>query len=164
MGNSIWKINSTYLQIMEEVDLNDGVIDVEIADYMLSNENDLQESLDQILLVIRKSESEVNVIDAEISRLKVLKESKERSVSSFKNIIKKTLELRGLSSFDLPTGKVYCRNSESVEISDESLIPKEYLVEKIKEVPSKTKIKEALKEGKEVPGASISKNTSLIIK
>jgi hypothetical protein len=164
MGNSIWKINSTYLQIMEEVGINDGLINEEIESHLLSNENELEETLDQLLLVIRKSESEVNVIDAEISRLKVLKESKERSVSSFKNIIKKTLELRGLSSFDLPTGKVYCRNSESVEISDESIIPKEYLVEKTKEVPSKTLIKEALKSGKEVPGASISKNTSLIVK
>jgi hypothetical protein len=164
MGNNIWKINSTYLHIMEEVDVNEGLINEDIEKHLLSNENDLQETLDQLLLVIRKAESEVNIIDAEISRLKVLKEGKERSVSSFKNIIKKTLELRGMSSFDLPTGKVYFRNSESVEISDESLIPKEYLVEKIKHTPSKTMIKEALNSGKKVPGASISKNTSLIIK
>ena len=64
---------------------------------------------------------------------------------------------------DLGVFKISIRKSESTEITDLSLIPKEFLKFKEPE-PNKTEIKKAIKEGREIQGAVIIENESLVIK
>lgn len=56
------------------------------------------------------------------------------------------------------------RQSTSVDILDESVIPDEFFVVKIDRSPDKTKIGKALKSGVEVAGAILKTNTNVIIK
>lgn len=54
------------------------------------------------------------------------------------------------------------RKSESVNITDEKIIPKEY--KRIKAEPDKIAIKEALKNNLQIPGAALIENRSISIK
>lgn len=56
------------------------------------------------------------------------------------------------------------RQSTSVDILDESVIPEEFIVVKTERNPNKTEIGKALKSGVEVAGAVLVTNTSVIIK
>lgn len=60
---------------------------------------------------------------------------------------------------------VVTKNPASVEITDENLIPTEYIKEKVTKSVDKTAIKNAIKNGQEVQGAIlIEDKTSLRIK
>jgi hypothetical protein len=56
------------------------------------------------------------------------------------------------------------RKSESVSILDEASIPEEYWKEKVTKTIDKVSIKDAIKSGKDVAGASIQENMNLQIK
>lgn len=66
--------------------------------------------------------------------------------------------------FETPKVTISFRNSEAVEITDESEIPAEYMREKVQTAPDKTAIKEALKSNFNVPGAILVQNKNIQIK
>lgn len=70
----------------------------------------------------------------------------------------------GIPKLETINGVLSLRKSESVSIEDEKLIPAEFttIVQDIK--ISKTDIKKAIKEGQEVPGATLIQNMSLQVK
>lgn len=68
------------------------------------------------------------------------------------------------AKFETPKVKISFRNSEAVEITDESEIPAEYMREKVQTAPDKTAIKEALKSNFNVPGAILVQNKNIQIK
>ena len=70
-----------------------------------------------------------------------------------------------IKAIETPIGKIsVVNNAESVEIYDESLIDKKFIKTKIEETISKTDIKNAIKNGEEVQGARLVRNTRLAIK
>lgn len=56
------------------------------------------------------------------------------------------------------------RKSESVNITDEKIIPSEYIRTKIETAPDKTAIKEALKNNIQIPGAALIQNKNISVK
>lgn len=66
--------------------------------------------------------------------------------------------------FNTARCEVSFRRSEKVEIVDEAIIPKKYLVKKVTFQPDKTAIKEMLKTGKSVKGCQLVENNNTHIK
>ena len=91
------------------------------------------------------------------SLLKMLKPTKPPETKSIERIeadIKVTMEVMGLDKIDRPDCRVTLGSArERAEILDENLLPEEFL--RIKKEPAKTDILNALKAGKEIPGAKI---------
>ena len=81
----------------------------------------------------------------------------EKSMDFFLNAYNK-------KEFNTELYKLSYRKSESVEISNENALPKEFLKEKITTAPDKVAIKEALKNWQEVPWASIKVSQNLQVK
>ena len=68
------------------------------------------------------------------------------------------------AKFETPKVSISFRNSEAVEITDESAIPTEYIREKVQTAPDKAAIKEALKSNFQIPGAMLVQNKNIQIK
>jgi hypothetical protein len=68
------------------------------------------------------------------------------------------------SKIETDFGTFSFRKSESVDIENATLIPKEFTTTKIEIYPDKTAIKKAIKEGKIVPGAVLLQKQNLQIK
>ena len=85
-------------------------------------------------------------------------------MDSLKQRLKGAMEDMGVQKITTPLITASFRKSESVEIEDEKLIPMEYKVRKEEWKVDKVKIKEAIKSGAVVLGASISENNNLQIK
>lgn len=120
-----------------------------------------------IIYVLRKKDGFINEIDKEIARLKAMKSVYTKQQEGLSKYIKNCMEIMGVTLIETPIGKFSIKNNpESVEIFDETLVPKEYWITKIKEETniSKTKIKEAIKNGEEVQGAKLVRNTRLEVK
>jgi hypothetical protein len=94
----------------------------------------------------------------------------EKRAEALKEYAKTCLEIAGISKLDTPHFALTIKkNPPSVDVWDERQIPAEFM--RLPEpppppiaVPDKTKIKEAIKAGREVPGAQMAQGSRLEIK
>jgi len=161
---SLYQINQDYENCLSQViDTDTGEV---LNENLIEVLNNIQMALEEKALntayVIRKLDSRIDAIKNEIDRLKKLKEMAESAEERLKKYLQENIPEGQKIQGDLIT--ISWRKSESVEISDVSKIPKEYIKTKIEESPDKTTIKEALKSGKQVPGAELVSKNNLQIK
>lgn len=118
-----------------------------------------------LIYVLRKQDNYAEAIDEEIKRLQALKKSYAKKKENLSNYIKMCMIANNIKAIETPVGKLsIVNNAESVEIYDESLIDKKFIKTKVEEIISKTDIKNAIKNGEEVQGARLVRNTRLAIK
>ena len=118
-----------------------------------------------LIYVLRKQDNYAEAIDDEIKRLQALKKSYAKKKENLSNYIKMCMIANNIKAIETPVGKLsVVNNAESVEIYDESLIDKKFIKTKVEETISKTDIKNAIKNGEEVQGARLVRNTRLAIK
>lgn len=153
----------------------------EINMLLLISEGEITPEIDELMKVQLKAENlsqnifwlliqyETNeaLVKARSERLEIVKKKLETSKNSalyFKNKIADELLRNNQDSLKLDEYDLSFRRSESVEIHHEGSIPDEYLTVKTSKAPNKTAIKDAIKAGKSVPGASLQQNSNLQIK
>lgn len=90
--------------------------------------------------------------------------SAQNALLYWKNKIDLVLKDNKLKNISIEEYDLSYSKSESVEIFDENLIPKEYLKETTTISPDKVKIKSAIKQDVIVPGAILKENNNLQIK
>ena len=138
---------------------------------------DLQTKIDNSNCLCKLIDGELEVIDKEIKRLQTEKKSRENKKEWIKknvdNFIRRqftdengNLDSEGLNKYklELPHSKISYRKSESVEVNDVSLLPKEYRKEKIEVSADKAELKKVLKSGKEINGAKLVTNINMQVK
>ncbi|KRM15943.1 hypothetical protein FD31_GL000842 [Companilactobacillus nantensis DSM 16982] len=99
----------------------------------------------------------------EVQRLSARAQSINNNRRILKQNLQDAMEITGKTKIKTKEFTIYIQNNPaSVKIPDEGKIPA-YL-SKTTTVPDKTRIKELLKEGKDVPGAELSVSSSLRIR
>ena len=157
---NLYQIKNEYLTLASQ--LEQGELTPEIEQQLQINEEQLKEKAINYGYVIRSFEYDNDVIDAEIKRLKQLKEYKENAIDKLKSAVSDAMQLYGIEKIDSPTLKLSFRKSESIEVSDN--LDKKYLIEKTTLQPDKQAIKKAIKDGKQVEGAVLVTNYNIQIK
>lgn len=156
-------LNELFLAAIDEE--TGEIKDAEILEQMETElKNALVNKSAGIIKVIRQQEADIDMVDAEIERLKVVKERMKKGVEGFKSYIKHNMLQMELKKIETPLGNLSLRQTTATDVYDESALPKEFLKEKITYTPSKTDIKKALQAGEEVSGARLIINTSLTVK
>lgn len=131
-------------------------------------ENETINFKDQINVCLdyaRSLDMTVTSIDAEIARLKTLKEERVQKADKLRHAVKKYCELVGVNEVvtDVFTVRIK-KNPASVMIHDGVELPSEYLTEKITVAPNKKLIAEHLKAGVCIDGVELVTNTRIEIK
>jgi hypothetical protein len=157
---NLYQIKNEYLTLASQ--LEQGELTPEIEQQLQINEEQLKEKAINYGYVIRSFEYDNDIIDAEIKRLKQLKEYKENAIDKLKSAVSDAMQLYGIEKIDSPTLKLSFRKSESIEVSDN--LDKKYLIEKTTLQPDKQAIKKAIKDGKQVEGAVLVTNYNIQIK
>lgn len=136
------------------------------------NYNDIMEYLKEelkskssdLIKYIRNLELENTVTKLEIERLEDLKKGKEKKIKSIKSYIKRILLDLDKKKVETELGNLSLRKTTSVEITDITKIPKEYLVVKEEVTPSKKLIGDSLKKNIFIDGAVLKEDYSILIK
>ena len=132
-----------------------------IMDYL---KEELKSKSSDLIKYIRNLELENTVTKLEIERLEDLKKGKEKKIKSIKNYIKGILLDLDKKKVETELGNLSLRKTTSVEITDITKIPREYLVVKEEVTPSKKLIGDSLKKNILIDGAVLKENYSVLIK
>jgi hypothetical protein len=136
----------------------------ELEELLLINQEQLQAKAGNYAKVIANIQGDSDAIDAEIKRLKAMKESKDRAVTRLKDAVKNAMLVSGIDKIESPLFKLSLRRSESVEVEVPEALPIDWQVKKVTITADKVAIKQAIKEGYAITGARIIENFSLQIK
>ena len=161
---SLYSIRQDHYELIQMIEDADGEVTEEILQALQLNETDFQSKAVSYGYVIKGFENTEEIIDKEIDRLRDLKIKAAKRQELFKKILSDAMQEYGIEKIETATLKLSFRKSEAVNITDERLIPDDFLITKTVVDISKTKIKDALKVGIDVPGAELVTRQNLQIK
>ena len=181
MSKNLFDIQDSMMNLLE-YHVNDETGEIveteeEFNELYNSIQLDLQTKLDNTNCLQKMIDGELEVIDKEIKRLTAEKKARERKKEWLKNrvdtfVVRQftdeygNVDVDGLHKYklELPHSKISYRKSDSVEVTDIDKLPEEYIKTKIEKNPDKVAIKNAIKDGKEIKGATIVTNYNIQIK
>lgn len=166
--SSIYNITNELKKIYDKLESGDGInpetgeIDEEITNALaLTNENLQVKALDYAY-VIKSFDDDIDIYDKEIARLTERKRQLQATKERLKETVSQAMQDFGIVEIKGKTVKLCFRESESVEITDETLISQEFF--RVKVEPDKVAIKKALKNGENVQGVKLIQKRNLQIK
>ena len=127
-------------------------------------DKDIKRFCEYKLAVFNDAEMRKAWIKQEIERLQKLMEKVDKEWENAKKSVDWIMKATKTQKLETSLNNLSYRKSESVSILDEALIPEEYWKEKVTKTIDKVSIKDAIKSGKDVAGASIQENMNLQIK
>ena len=138
-----------------------------IADTIEAESYPLEVKAQNVAYAVKNLEATAAAIKAAEQEMAARRKAIENRAMHLKEYIKTCLEIAGVQKIDCPHFALSIRsNPQSVDVFEPGLIPAEYMrqAEPPPPAPDKTAIKEAIKAGREVPGAQLSQGTRLDIK
>jgi hypothetical protein len=165
---ALYNLAGQYAALADKLDRLE-LDDQTIADTIESSGlvDDIQTKAQGVLMVAAESTKYVTLIEIEIQRLKDLKATRERVAAGLREYLKTCMESAGIEKIECPLWKVSIqKNPPSVDVFDPLSIPAAYMTDPkpVPPAPDKALIKQAIKEGFEVPGARLTQSTRLAIK
>lgn len=155
---SLYELTGQFLDIYNlELDEETKLDTLDSIDW----QNDYEEKVENYIKVIKNIESDVEARKAEIKRLTELNKADEKKKEHLKETLSASMSLTGHERVDTPLFKVSFRKSQAVEV-DEAVLPEAYKVATWK--PDKKRLKEDLKNGLEIVGASLVERKNLSIR
>ena len=128
--------------------------------------DEIAEKATGIEMVARTLEMHNPAIDAEIERLKGLKEMRQRAAAGLREYLKTNMLATGIQKIEAPLFKIRLQNNPpSVDVFEPGLIPAEFMTQPKppEPAPNKTAIAGALKAGLDVPGARLKQSQRLVV-
>ena len=151
---------SVAFQEVQNMDLDPEVM----QDTLDSIEDAIESKAENIAKLVRNLESDVAAYKEEEDRLKTKRQATENKVKWLKTYLEDNMKLTGKTKFKSGMFNFAIqKNPASVNITDEKAIPEEFLIQQPPKV-DKTSLKEALKNGIEVPGAELKQTEGLRIR
>jgi hypothetical protein len=138
-----------------------------IADTIDAESYTLEVKAQQVAYAPRILEAEADAIEAAAKEMLARAKSKRNRADAIREYLKTCLEVAGVSKIECPHFAITIqKNPPSVDVFEPSLVPAEFMRQAAPPPPTidKTAIKEAIKAGREVPGAMLQQATRLVIK
>lgn len=125
---------------------------------------EIQAKGDNIIKYVKSEESDIETINNEIKRLQEHKKTKEKSIENIKKYLQYHMIQHSIKKIESAIGTISLRKSSRTIINDETKLDKEYLKTEIIVKPDVAKIKDDIKNGCIVDGASIQEFQNISIK
>ena len=150
--------------IVNELIANGGELTDELQDQLQITESQMKQKASGYAQVIRAMKYDNDVVDAEIKRLQAIKKVRKNTTERLQNALSDAMQQFEMDVIETPTTKISFRSSQSVEITDENAIDKQFKTQIITTKIDKMEIKRAIKGGATVDGAELITNKNLQIK
>nr|DAE03524.1 MAG TPA: resistance protein [Siphoviridae sp. ctpoI7] len=156
---NLYELSQNYLAV-QDMDLEPETL----KDTLDSIEEAIEVKAENIAKWIRNLEADKKAFEEEEKRFKEKKQAADNRIKSLKLYLEDNMRLTGKTKFKAGFFSFAIQNNPpSVEVFDEALIPKQFLIEQPVKI-DRAGIKELLKAGEEVPGAELKHSTGLRIR
>ncbi len=150
--------------IVNELIANGGELTDELQDQLQITESQMKQKATGYAQVIRAMRYDNDIVDAEIKRLQGIKKVRKNATERLENALSDAMQRFEMDVIETPTSKISFRLSQSVEITDENAIDKQFKTQIITTKVDKMEIKRAIKGGATIDGAELITNKNLQIK
>lgn len=133
---NLYNIQQNYLQLMEDIENEEGVLTPELEERLKISEENFKEKITQYCKIVRTVENDITFCSTEIERINKIIETKRNTVDRLEKIMLEAIKMFGdreqkedksgakyyLYKYSTETFKLSSRRSKSVSIPDESII------------------------------------------
>lgn len=163
---TLYEISQDYLQALDIFTDPEADIPLEAAmDTLEGIEGQLQDKAVNVAKFLQNLDATAKSIKEAEQQMARRRKAMENRARWIKDYLKSNMEAAGITKIESPWFNLGIqKNPESVAISDETVIPEDYKTEVITVKIDKTAIKQALKDGAEIPGATLRQGTRLAIR
>lgn len=164
MSKSLFGITEELLQIFENIEIDEETGELLNLDQLEEIQGEFDDKASNIALYIQELQAQAEAIKNKRESLNDRQKSTTNKAERLKAYLSDMMNRAGKTKVETDDVRISFRKSESVDILDESLIPQEYLNEKLTITPDKVEIKKAIKNGQDIAGAILIENQNLQIK
>lgn len=124
---NIYNIQQSLFSIFDELEENGGELTPELEEQLNITQEQFKSKIKDYSNVIKMLESDITAIKEEKARLSDLQKSKEKNIERLKKIMVEAIENFGDTTkaggkyVDYGTGKVSVRNSQAIEVEEDSV-------------------------------------------
>lgn len=155
----LFEIKESYLRLME-MDLDEQTM----RDTLEGLEGDLEDKIDNIACIIKSLEAEKKAISEEVEKMMIRITQKQVKADNLKEYVYQTFKALNKDKIETKRNVLQIKKNPASVVLVEGFNIEEYMTKKITVAPDKTKIKELLKQGTEIPGARLEQKERLEIK
>lgn len=163
-NKSIYHIQSEHLQLMQEIENNEGEITPEIDQRLGLTKEQFEEKAVSYGYLMKSINDDAVILKSEIERLTGILKAKESLESQLKSRVVDAMITMGLEKVSHNNLTLSLRKSEQLLIQDDAIVPAKYLSKKLTITPDKTALKTDIKAGKKIKGISVITKQNLQIK
>lgn len=157
-------VEELYDSLMNSIDEETGEVDEMISKALTVKEQEFNNKAISIATLVRRLENVETEIEAEICRLKTLKDKRKGLREKLSNGLTSACLRLGKDKIEGVSANISFRKSEKVIVENEELIPEALFNVKMTKSPNLTEIKKCIKNGISVPGARIESKNNIQIK
>ena len=163
---TLYEISHDYLQALDVFTDPEADIPLEAAmDTLEGIEGQLQEKAVNVAKFMQNLDATAKSIREAEQQMAHRRKSIENRARWIKDYLKTNMEAAGISKIESPWFRLAIqKNPEAVEIVDEASVPDDFKTEVVTVKIDKTAIKQAIRGGGEVPGATLIQGTRLAIR
>ena len=155
---------SLYDALMASVDEDTGEVDISLVNALAERQEAWEDKAVAVACVYRSLDEDAARVGREIERLTAMKKRLERERDRVKEGLSAAFTALGVEKVKGMYADISFRASEQTIIDNADAVPEEYMTVKTTYTPNKTAIREAIKAGKEVPGAHLEQKKNIQIK
>lgn len=164
MNKSLFGITEELLQIFENIEIDEETGELLNLEQLEEIQGEFDDKASNIALYIQELQAQAEAIKNKREALNDRQKSTTNKAERLKAYLSDMMNRAGKTKVETDDVRISFRKSESVDILDQSLIPQEYLNEKLTITPDKIEIKKAIKNGQDIAGAMLIENQNLQIK
>lgn len=158
------EMEKLYNDLLSTMDEETGEIDEKISNALAVKEEEFNSKAIAVATVTRRFRSTEEEIDAEIKRLKAMKERVKHLGDRLENSLSMACDRLGKTKIDGISATISFRQSEATIVENEEQLPEQFFDVEMKKKVSLTRIKQAIKSGLIVPGARLETRKNIQIK
>ena len=164
----LYEITEQLENIKELLENPEFADNADIAKALDAVQQDFDKKAENVVYVIKNTEGDIEVIDAEIKRLQAMKKQRQNGIEQIKNYLKHNMEATGTAKINCPLFTISYRESKqsAVQLDEDLFLANncDETIVNIKITANKTEIKARLKAGEEIPGAKLVDSQVLTIR
>lgn len=155
MSDSLYVLSERFNNILELIG-DETIPEEDVKKALDEIDGDIQSKVSNGIGLLKSMQYRIEAVQSEIKRLQAYKKAIEKRTETIENVYLEGLKRLGKKSISTPRGDMKIRkNPQSVYFTDEAKVPEKYKTQKIEIVTDKTAVKEDLKKGIKVDGATL---------